>query len=173
MSERTIFIGIGGNLPLADGTLPLQVCQNAVGALRSIQGLRLTGLSRWFETTAIPASDQPRYVNGVARLEGALAPEALLETLQGIERQFDRTRGAANAARTLDLDIIAMGDLIRAAPDPVLPHPRMHLRAFVLAPLAELAAGWRHPVLGRTVQDLLDALPDQGVFALAMEPPSA
>ncbi len=168
-----IFVAIGANLPSADGVSPLMTCQRAAAALDGVAGLRLTGLSRWYETTPIPPSGQPPYINGVARLEGKADPEILLGELQQIERDFGRVRGAPNAARTLDLDIIAMGDLIRAAPDPVLPHPRMHQRAFVLAPLLDLAPDWRHPVLGRSGRALLDALPDQGVFALAMTPPSA
>jgi 2-amino-4-hydroxy-6-hydroxymethyldihydropteridine diphosphokinase len=168
-----IFVAIGANLPSGDGLSPLMTCRQAAAALDNVAGLRLTGLSRWYETAPIPPSGQPSYINGVARLEGAVAPDILLAGLQQIERSFGRVRGAPNAARTLDLDIIAMDDLVRAAPDPVLPHPRMHQRAFVLAPLLDLAPDWRHPVLGRPARALLDALPDQGVFALAMTPPSA
>jgi 2-amino-4-hydroxy-6-hydroxymethyldihydropteridine diphosphokinase len=168
-----IFVAIGANLASADGASPLVTCKQAAAALDGVAGLRLTGLSRWYETTPIPPSGQPPYINGVARLEGSSAPEFLLARLQRIEHDFGRVRGVANAARTLDLDIIAMGDLVCAAPDPILPHPRMHQRAFVLAPLLDLAPDWRHPVLGRTARALLDALPDQGVFALAMTSPPA
>lgn len=72
-------------------------------------------------------------------------------------------RGTPNAARTLDLDIIAMGTLVRQAPDPILPHPRAHERHFVLRPLADVAPGWVHPVLARAVEELLALLPEQGV----------
>ena len=81
-------------------------------------------------------------------------------------RSAGRVRGERNAARTLDLDIIAMGDagsMVRAAPDPVLPHPRAHLRAFVLVPLLDVAPGWVHPVLRRSARDLLRELPEQGI----------
>ncbi len=168
-----IFVAIGANLPSADGASPLMTCKRAAAALDGVAALRLTGLSRWYETAPIPPSGQPPYINGVARLEGSAAPEILLAKLQRIEQDFGRVRGAVNAARTLDLDIIAMGDVIRAAPDPILPHPRMHQRAFVLAPLLDVAPDWRHPVLGRSARALLDSLPDQGVFALAITPPSA
>ncbi len=83
-----------------------------------------------------------------------------------IEAACGRQRGVANAARTLDLDIISMGDLIRDAPDPILPHPRAHLRAFVLAPLADVAPDWVHPVSGETAVALLAALPPQAIRPL-------
>jgi 2-amino-4-hydroxy-6-hydroxymethyldihydropteridine diphosphokinase len=168
-----IFIAIGSNLPALDKDSSLETCQRAAAKLVDVAGLRLVGLSRWYETLPMPPSGQPPYINGVAQLASTAPPDILLAALQQIEREFGRVRGAPNAARTLDLDIIAMDDLVRAAPDPVLPHPRMHLRAFVLAPLLDLAPDWRHPVLGRTARALLDTLPDQGVFALAMASPSA
>jgi 2-amino-4-hydroxy-6-hydroxymethyldihydropteridine diphosphokinase len=168
-----ILVAIGANLPAADGAPPLLTCERAAAELDGVAGLRIAGLSRWFQTAPMPPSGQPAYINGVARLAGTATPEDLLAALQRIEQQFGRVRGVPDAARTLDLDIIAMGDVIRAAPDPVLPHPRMHQRAFVLAPLLDVAPDWRHPVLGRTARALLDALPDQGVFALARPTPSA
>lgn len=169
-----IFIGIGGNLVGAGGTSPLQTCRQAAAGLDAIPGLRLVALSRWFLTDPMPPSDQPSYVNAVAvlRVERPGAepePGALLATLQAIERQAGRVRGERNAARTLDLDIIAMGvggQMVRDAPDPILPHPRAHLRAFVLAPLLDVAPAWVHPVLGLTAQALLRALPEQGVRVL-------
>jgi 2-amino-4-hydroxy-6-hydroxymethyldihydropteridine diphosphokinase len=168
-----IFVAIGANLPSADGVPPLETCRRAAVAMTGLAGLRMTGQSRWYETAPMPPSGQPPYINGVARLEGAIRPEILLAALQRIENAFGRVRTEINAARTLDLDIIAMDGLVRAAPDPILPHPRMHLRAFVLAPLLDLAPDWIHPVLGRSARALLADLPDQGVFALAMTSPPA
>jgi 2-amino-4-hydroxy-6-hydroxymethyldihydropteridine diphosphokinase len=119
------------------------------------------GLSRLWDSAPVPASDQPRFVNAVLRAEGAPDPAALLAALHGIEARFGRVRGERNAARTLDLDLLDLNGLIRAAPAPVLPHPRLGQRAFVLAPLAEVAPGWRHPVTGETVEALLAALPEE------------
>ena len=165
-----ILIGLGANLPAPDGATPLATCQAAAEALAGLPGLRLRSLSRFYRSAPVlsdgaPAG-QPPYVNAVARLEGKIDPADLLARLHAIEAAAGRTRGAPNAPRTLDLDIIAMDDLVRDAPDPVLPHPRAHLRAFVLLPLAEVAPGWVHPLLYRTVEELLATLPPQEIELL-------
>jgi len=158
VSTSTILIAIGANLPDIAGHLPRATCQAAVEALRSLPRLHLAAVSRWHTTPPDPPSGQPDYCNGVARLEGHADPAWLLARLQAIEARAGRVRSMPNAARTLDLDIIAIGRLLRTAPDPILPHPRAHLRRFVLAPLAEVAPGWVHPGSGRTVEELLAAL---------------
>ncbi len=162
-----MLVAIGANLPGPDGESPLENCRRAAAALDALHGMRLVALSRWWVSAPIPPSGQPDYVNGVARLAGQISPEALLAALQALERQAGRRRPEApNAARPLDLDIIAMGRLVRAGPDPILPHPRAHLRAFVLAPLAEVAPGWLHPTLGQTAEALLASLPLQRLSPL-------
>ena len=163
----TILLGIGANLPRLDGRSPLATCREAVAALRALPGYTLQSVSRWYETAPVPPSGQPPYVNGVARLAGPSEPERLLGRLQEIEAASGRVRTVANAPRPLDLDIIAIGDLIRDHPDPVLPHPRAHLRAFVLRPLADVAPDWMHPVLGESVQSLLMRVKHQPVRLLA------
>jgi 2-amino-4-hydroxy-6-hydroxymethyldihydropteridine diphosphokinase len=161
-----ILIAVGANLPAPDGAPPLVACRRAVQALQALPGLRLAAVSPWYRTSPVPPSGQPPYVNGVARLEGAAEPAALLGGLHAIEAGAGRVRAAVNAARTLDLDIIDLNGLVREAPDPVLPHPRAHLRAFVLVPLQDVAPGWVHPRLGLSVQDLLAALPTQEITPL-------
>jgi 2-amino-4-hydroxy-6-hydroxymethyldihydropteridine diphosphokinase len=158
-----ILISVGANLPGQDGAAPIDTCIAAVAAVGTIPGLRRTDLSPWYRTTAIPKSDQPDYCNGVIRLEGEIAPAALLTALQEIETRFGRVRGALNGARTLDLDIIDLNGAIRATPAPILPHPRAHLRAFVLRPILDVAPGWRHPALRMGVSALLAELAPQGI----------
>ncbi|HUB46106.1 MAG TPA: 2-amino-4-hydroxy-6-hydroxymethyldihydropteridine diphosphokinase [Acetobacteraceae bacterium] len=170
-----ILISIGANLPGRDGAPPLDTCRRAAADLDALPGLQLRGLSRWFATAPVLAEGdtggQPEYVNGVALLvcapgSGVADPASLLERLMWLEAAAGRMRGVRNAPRVLDLDIIAMDGLVRTAPDPVLPHPRAHERGFVLVPLAEVAPGWVHPVLGCGVAALMAALPPQQVRPL-------
>lgn len=152
----------------------METCRRAATRLDALADLRLSALSRWYSTEPVPPSCQPAYVNAVAVLRvapGATEPDpaVLLAWLQVIEADAGRSRSVPNAARTLDLDIIAMGDggqMVRAVPDPVLPHPRAHLRAFVLVPLLDVAPNWIHPVLRRSAGELLAALPPQEVAVL-------
>ncbi|WP_270933803.1 2-amino-4-hydroxy-6-hydroxymethyldihydropteridine diphosphokinase [Falsiroseomonas oryzae] len=168
-----ILVAIGANLPGPDGAPALTTCRAAACLLDGWPGLRLQALSRWFATAPVPSTPGvPDYVNGVARLvpePGAAVPDPadLLAALQGIEARFGRVRPYPNAPRTLDLDLLDLDGLVRAAPDPILPHPRMDQRAFVLAPLLDVAPGWRHPVSGRSAAELLAGLGPQEVRPIA------
>ena len=167
MSE-VILVAIGANLPTA-GRTPLETCLWAVEQLALLPGLTLRGVSHWYASRPVPESDQPSFINGVALLSGAMEPHSLLQSLHGIEAAAGRVRTAPNAARTLDLDLLAMDGLVVATPGLVLPHPRLQHRAFVLAPLQDALPGWRHPVLGKTAGELLALAPDPAVRRL--EPP--
>ncbi|OYV36769.1 MAG: 2-amino-4-hydroxy-6-hydroxymethyldihydropteridine diphosphokinase [Rhodospirillales bacterium 20-64-7] len=158
-----ILIGIGANLPGPSHASPADTCRAAVTAICEIPGLSFVALSEWYRTTSIPDREQSDYCNGVVRMAGEIDPADLLARLHAIEDRFGRTRPFANAPRTLDLDIISLNDLVRAAPAPVLPHPRAHLRAFVLRPMLDVAPGWRHPVHQQGLSSLLAELPPQGI----------
>lgn len=168
MAGETALVAIGANLPRAGGSGPLETCRWAVARLAAIPGMRVVAVSSWWESAPIPPDPaSPPYVNGVARLEGAMAPEALLAALHAIEDEAGRARPYPNAPRVLDLDLVDLGGRVRQWPPPVLPHPRAHLRAFVLLPLAEVAPGWVHPGSGRTVEALAAALEPQEIRRLA------
>ena len=130
---------------------------------------KIMARSRFYRTLPIPASAQPWYVNAVVSIETRLQPETLLNLLHGIETRLGRVRRERNEARAIDLDLLDYNGFIRDEP-PVLPHPRMHERAFVLLPLAEIAPGWKHPVLGLPVEQLIARLPP-GQTAQVIEGP--
>ncbi len=169
-----ILIAIGANLPGRNGLAPIETCRHAVTLLDMLPGIRLHGLSKWYLTAPVPPSDQPDYVNAVAALLAApgapVDPRALLADLSSIETICGRQRGEANAARTLDLDIIAIDGMIRSAPDPILPHPRAHQRAFVLLPLIDVAPNWLHPVQQATPEALLARLSPRTLSRQRIEP---
>ncbi len=158
-----ILIAVGANLPPPGGTSPIEGCIAAVEAVRQIAGINFVALSAWYRTAPVPRTPQPDYCNGVMRLDGEIAPLALLAALQGIEADFGRVRSFTGAPRVVDLDIIDLNGAIRATPPPILPHPRAHLRAFVLRPIMDVAPSWRHPTLRRGVSTLLSELPPQGI----------
>jgi 2-amino-4-hydroxy-6-hydroxymethyldihydropteridine diphosphokinase len=117
-------------------------------------GLPVLAKSRWWRSVAWPDPKGHEYRNGVAIVEANGPPQAVLEALFAIERAFGRIRGAPNAPRTLDLDLIAHGREIIDRPGLILPHPRAHERLFVMGPLAEIAPAWHHPVTGKTAAEL-------------------
>ncbi len=155
-----IYIALGANLPHPRFGPAADTLRHALAALER-EGIGIDAVSRFYRSAPVPPSDQPDYVNAVARVRSALDPAALLERLHAIEAAFGRVRHERNEARVLDLDLLLYGDLVLEGQDggPVLPHPRMHRRHFVLMPLAELAPDLVHPLLGVDIRGLLGHLP--------------
>jgi len=152
-------IGLGANLGDASATLAA-----AIDALRALPQSALRAVSSIWRSSPIDSSG-PDYLNAVALIETRLVPQALLEALQRIERAHGRERPYRNAPRTLDLDLLLYGDESIATPTLQVPHPRLHERAFVLRPLAEVAPGLVVAGHGR-VEDLLLRVADQRVDRL-------
>lgn len=152
-----IVVALGANLPGPSGT-PTDQLFAALAAIEVGIG-RVLRCSQFYESAAQPPSDQPNYVNAAAVIETALGPAELLAALHAIEAQLGRRRTTKNAARAIDLDLIDYDGIVRAGAPPVLPHPRMAGRGFVLQPLAEIAPGWRHPRTGASVEAMLAAVP--------------
>lgn len=165
-------IALGANLPSPAGA-PAETLNAATGLLGSLGSV--LARSSFYRTAPVGYLDQPEFVNAAVLLETALAPMPLLDRLLAIERSFGRERGhgPVKGPRTLDLDLLLYrdpggDDLLLQEPVLTLPHPAMHHRRFVLAPLAEIAPEWRHPLLGRTIQQLLDDLPKDDGQVLEM-----
>jgi 2-amino-4-hydroxy-6-hydroxymethyldihydropteridine diphosphokinase len=146
-----VAIALGSNLGDRERHL-----RDALDALRpSIQNLRV---STFHETAPVGVGVQPSFLNAAAAGETTLGARALLDLLLSTEETFGRVRPYPGAPRTLDLDLILYGDAVIDEPGLIVPHPRFRERGFVLEPLAEVAAGWKDPVTGRTVEELLRQL---------------
>ncbi len=160
-----IYIGIGANLPSQRFATPRATCEAALRALKDTGTVTVAACSHWYESAPVPASDQPWFVNAVARLETDLSPRALLDILHTIEADFGRVRTRRNAPRVLDLDLLVYNDMILHADedDVDLPHPRMTERAFVLLPLAEIAPHWRHPISQISLESLIARMPREQI----------
>jgi 2-amino-4-hydroxy-6-hydroxymethyldihydropteridine diphosphokinase len=146
-----VAIALGSNLGDRDAHLAW-----AVDQLRGV--LTDLAVSAWHDTAPVGVADQPRFLNGALTGRTGQSARALLERLLALEAQAGRTRPHPGAARTLDLDLILYGSAVLDEPGLVVPHPRFRERAFVLEPLAEVAAGWVDPVTGKTVGELAAAL---------------
>lgn len=157
-----VYIGLGSNL-----AEPRQQLRAALAALAALPDSQLTAVSSLYASDPLGPPDQPRYVNAVAALDTALTPLQLLDALQAIELEQGRVRKEQRwGPRTLDLDILLFGQRILDEPRLSVPHYHMHARAFVLYPLAEIAADLQLPD-GRPLQSLLAACPYVGLERLA------
>ena len=158
---HTAYIGLGSNLDSVEGS----PAETVVAALHALDGCgEVIHCSSLYKTAPVGFAGQPSFVNAVAAVRTAGSPEKLLEELLEIERHFGRVRESSTpkGPRTLDLDLLLMDGLMVNTPSLTLPHPELAERRFVLAPLVEIAPELMHPQLGKTMRELLQALPDAG-----------
>lgn len=151
-------IALGANLGDREATL-----RSAIEAIKALSGVEVVAVSAFHVTAPVvpagaDAAAQPDYLNAALTVATRRAPHELMAELQRIERAHGRVRTPSDrwGARTLDLDLLLYDDVAIDEPGLTIPHPRMHERLFVLAPLAEVAPSWRHPILSATVRELLD-----------------
>ncbi len=146
-------IGLGSNLGDSVG-----ICRDAVETLRNDPAVHILGVSSFYRTKPLGVSGQDWYINAVLLCETSLGACELLHLLLAVEKSFGRMRTARWGPRTLDLDLLFYGNSVLDLPGLRVPHPRMHERLFVIAPLAEVAPAWTHPETGLSVRELLDGL---------------
>ena len=159
MPKGGIYIGLGANLPSPEHGTPRETLEAAMRALEA-RGLTIVACSPTYESEPVPVSDQPWYLNAVVEVTTDRPATEVLAILHSVENAFGRIRNIRNEPRVLDLDLLDHRGEVREGPDsPLLPHPRLVDRAFVLLPLRDIAPDWRHPVNGLTVAELLESLP--------------
>lgn len=171
-------IALGANLSSPYGT-PRQTLERALELLER-EGVQVVRLSRWYSTPAWPPGAGPNYTNAAVEIDYQHSARNLLSILQSVENELGRIRSDDPSqrwsARVCDLDLISFESMVAPGlvawrdamalaakeplPDLVLPHPRMHSRVFVLAPMSDIAPDWRHPVLRKTVLEMIDDLPE-------------
>lgn len=161
------YIGLGANLPHPVHGAPRETLEMVIAALSAL-GIDVVARSSWYESAPVPMADQPWYVNGVIAVRSNLSAVDLLQKLHRVEAEFGRIRSVVNAPRVVDLDLLDHHGERRSAEEgaPILPHPRMAERRFVLLPLQEIAPAWRHPVSSERIAELIEILPPDQITRL-------
>jgi len=152
--DEAVYLSLGSNVGDRD--------RNLRKAIRALAGAgQVKAVSSFYETEPVDFVDQAWFLNCAVAMESVMSPERMMAELLRVERKMGRERIHRKGPRTLDIDILMFGERIVDSPDLKIPHPAMHRRRFVLAPLAEIAPEARHPVMKKTVRELLAELPER------------
>ncbi|MCH8064387.1 MAG: 2-amino-4-hydroxy-6-hydroxymethyldihydropteridine diphosphokinase [Chloroflexi bacterium] len=155
-TDTVVYLGLGANLGDRRGTL--------TAALRGIEpAVRVNAVSSLYETAPVGPQDQPAYYNAACRGATSMTPRALLDHVKAVERQLGRSEGPRWGPREIDIDILLFGIEVVEEEGLTVPHLELANRAFVLAPLAEIAAHLLHPLLGKSIEELAAAVDQAGV----------
>ena len=162
MNQNKIIIGIGGNLHSSNGLHPIEIGKKAIKAMKSMS-INVEKQSNWYRSDPIPKSDQPKFFNSIIVAKTNLNELDVLTSLHKIEDNLGRLRKNTNEARVIDLDLIDYSSKILESENIKIPHPRAHLRRFVMEPLFEVEKNWIHPLLKLSVTEILNQLDKQEI----------
>lgn len=155
MNGTICYIGIGSNL-----NNPLGQCRRAIQKISEFEGITITAQSSFYKTEPVDFENQNDFINAVLEIKTSLDAEKLLSVLQSIETDMGRERVLKGGPRVIDLDILFYGQRVIQGESLVVPHPRAHMRRFVLEPMSEIASYFIHPAFGVTIRGLKDRLTD-------------
>ena len=162
MKNDNLIIAVGGNITNKQGVHPTKVCDDSINLLKDYK-IYIEKQSKWYISEPIPVSSQPKYFNKVIMAKSFLNEFEILKILHLIEKKFGRIRKKVNEPRIIDLDLIDCFGLILDNENISIPHPRAHLRRFVMEPLSEINSKWIHPIYKKSVSQILKDLNTQHI----------
>ena len=166
--KNKIVIAVGSNINSAEGIGPIKNCNNAINELSKFN-INIVQKSSWYLSEPIPKSLQPKFYNSVVLCHTNYSADKILKIIQIIEQKFGRIRILKNMPRCIDLDIISFNENVKKSLLLTVPHPRMHLRKFVLLPLFEIDANWVHPLLKKNIKFFLEQVKYQKIKKLKID----
>ena len=166
--KNKFFIAVGSNINSPEGSSPIKNCNDAINELSKFN-IDIIQKSSWYLSEPIPKSSQPKFYNSVLLCDANYNAQKVLKIIQIVEKKFGRIRVFKNMPRCIDIDIISFNGIVKNSLLLTIPHPRMHLRKFVLLPLFEIDSNWLHPLLKKNIQFLLEKVNCQKIKKLKID----